>query len=100
MTPQIIDKLVRFHTGEHDTQLVIEHSQEIPEFFLDDLSEARKASTHGRMGEMHRFASLPVALYEMWMAQGYDAKREPAHRTVARLKADGLDAFLTTERKV
>lgn len=81
-------------------ELTIIRSQEIPQSFLDSLKEDRNDSTHGRMGEMHRFASIPVAVFEHWLRQGFDPRRESPAKVMARMKAEGLDYFITTERRL
>jgi len=100
MYPKIIDTEVDFHDGDHDGRLVIERRQDITRTFLDELAEARKASTRAKMGDFHRVASIPTSVYETWLRQGYDAQKEPIRKTVAKLRAEGLDYFITTERNI
>lgn len=76
------------------------HDQEIPEDYLRSLRQARDASGQERAGEYHRVASIPVALVEQWMREGYDVFKEPVRDTVARLKREGLDAFVTTKKRI
>jgi hypothetical protein len=45
-------------------------------------------------------ASIPVAVHEQWLKEGFDLMKEPAHKIVARLKQQNLDAFVTTKKKV
>jgi hypothetical protein len=45
-------------------------------------------------------ASIPVAVHEQWLKEGFDLMQEPAHKIVARLKQQNLDAFVTTKKKV
>jgi len=96
----IIEPRYSFHEGDGNAKLFIQRSQEIPQDFLDHLSEARKASTQGKMGELHRFASIPVVVYENWLRQGFDPRREHPAKVIAKLKAEGLDYFITTDRKL
>lgn len=97
---KILETNVDFHDGDHDGRLVIQRSQEVTQNFLDTLKEARNASTSRPMGDWHRVASIPTAVYETWLRQGYDAQKEPIQKTVAKLKLEGLDYFLTTDRKI
>jgi hypothetical protein len=97
----IIDSDYVFHDGEtYGKQLVIEHKQEIPESFLDTLKAKRFASQGAPMGDFHHVASIPTVIYEEWLRQGYDAQKEPLAKTVAKLKAEHLDAFLTTDKRI
>lgn len=98
---QIIDIDNVFHDGEtYGKQLVIEHRQEIPESFLDRLKAKRNATSGAPMGDFHQVASIPTVIYEEWLRQGYDAQKEPIAKTVAKLKAESLDAFLTTDKRI
>lgn len=74
--------------------------QEIPQEFLDKCAQERFASSHGPMGDYHKFASIPVAVVDQWMKDGFDVYREPLKAIVARLKKENLDAFLTSNRSL
>jgi hypothetical protein len=80
--------------------LLIKHSQEIPQEWLDHLKAEKAASTTRPAGNYHRFASIPRKVYEMWLAEGYDAVNEPAAKTIAKLQAAGLDSFITTGKRL
>ena len=81
-------------------QLVYTRTQDIPHEFLDGLRDSRIASSHVREGEMMRVASVPVAVVELWRAQGFDIYREPNRAIVKRLREHNLDAFITTTKRV
>lgn len=87
--------------GNSEDELVIKRSQEITQDYLDSLKDARNASIHQPMGEMHRVASLPNMLVEMWKSQGFDIMSDEVgiKEIIAKLRADGLDYFITTDRK-
>jgi hypothetical protein len=97
---KLIDHTVEFLEGEHDTQLVVKRQQEIPTEHLDSLKEARAASMTRKMGDWHRAASIPTSVYEAWLRQGYDAQKEPIAKTMAKLRQEGLDYFITTDRRL
>jgi len=80
-------------------QIGIVRTQDIPQSFLDHLKDCRAASA-ARAGDVHRVASIPAALVETWKRQGFDVMREPAKAIVARLKAQGYEHFLATDKKV
>lgn len=96
----LIDPTVRFLDGKSEGELIIQHTQEIPQVFLDELKEARNESGKSKMGNFHRFASIPTAVYEQWLREGFDATREGAAKVMAKLRAEGLDYFITTEKKL
>lgn len=95
---QIIDQQVAF--DENSEGLVIERYQEIPQSFLDRLKAERDNSSSVREGETMRVASIPVAIVEQWMRQGYDFYNATAAELVAKLKQENLDYFITTEKQI
>ncbi len=80
--------------------LVIQKSQNITQEFLDSLKDQRFESKNRPTGDYMRVASIPVVVIEKWMREGFDFYNEPASKIVAKLKADGLDGFLTTDKAV
>lgn len=85
----------------HDVdQLVYTRTQSIPDEFLAGLRDSRIASSHVREREMMRVASVPVAVVELWRAQGFDIYREPNRAIVKRLREHNLEAFITTSKRV
>lgn len=94
----LIDTKTDFLSGGPEGGLVLQHSQEITPEYLDELKSARVESTGRRMGDFHRFASIPTAVYEKWLREGYDARKEPARRTLLKLHTEGLDSFITTNK--
>lgn len=83
-----------------DDDTTIQATQEIPDDFLTECHENRVASTEGRMGEYHQFASIPTAVVDMWMRQGFNIYQEPMSAIVKRLRSEDLTAFLTTEKRL
>lgn len=84
---------------ENTDGLVIQRYQEIPHSFIDKLKEERFQNTQGRVkGEMHRAASIPTAVVDKWMREGYDVFKEPIKKTLAKLHAEHLDAFITSDK--
>lgn len=80
--------------------LAIRRVQEVPKEHLEMLGDIRDQHETGRLGEMHLVASVPVALVESWLRDGFDVFKETPAAVVARLRAENLDAFITTNRKV
>jgi len=95
---RIIDPNIDFH--EDPNGLVIEQKQEITQSFLDRLKEARNGSTQAPAAEFHLAASIPVVVYEKWLREGYDCANEPISKTLAKLRAESLDYFIATDKRL
>jgi hypothetical protein len=96
MTDKLISTAVNFDETADD--LIIEKSQYIPQWHLDQLKADRAESASSKAGEYHRVASVPVAVHELWLSQGYDCLKEPVKKTLAKLKAENLDYFITSDK--
>ncbi len=90
------DKAVSF--GNNADGLFVKHAQEIPDDFLSGLRTERSHNASHKAGEMHRVASIPVVLVEMWLKEGFDIHKESAKAIVARLRSHDLDAFITSDK--
>jgi len=77
----------------------VRRTQEVPSTHLDALRDIRHESS-APAGEMHMVASIPVALAELWLTQGFDVYREDARAIVKRLQREDLGAFITTNKQV
>lgn len=77
----------------------IKREQYIPQEFLDDLADSRLRSSTERMGDFVKVASIPAAVYEKWLLEGYDVGKEPVSKTIAKLKAESLEAFLASTKR-
>lgn len=96
----IIDHKVEFLDGDENNPLLIKKTQELPQEFLDGLKRERDESTSRPAGEFHRVASIPTIVWEKWLREGYDAQNEPLAKTLAKLKEEGLDYFITTNKAI
>lgn len=84
-------------------ETAMHHTQEIPQWHLDNLKQQRDASASQKAGDMMKVASIPVAVIEKWMREGFDVMRDKnitAKEIVNKLKNENLDAFLTTEKRL
>jgi hypothetical protein len=88
--------------GENADGLYLKRSQEIPQHLLDDLKQQRDDSTSRREGEFMRVASIPTVVVEKWMREGFNILDPNVNgkEIVRRLKAENLDAFLTTDKSI
>jgi hypothetical protein len=90
------DKTVSFDTNADG--LFVKHAQEIPDAHIAGLREERDFNRTHRAGEMHRVASIPVALVEAWLRDGYDIHEMSAKQIIAKLKSEDLDAFVVSDK--
>lgn len=78
---------------------VIRRVQTIPDEFTRRLADERFESWRPA-GEMHRAASIPNAVVEKWLREGYDVFQEPISKSLKKLRDEGLDAFITTNKRL
>lgn len=93
----LLDPNVSF--DENDNGLLIRKDQIITDEFLDGLKADREAS-RGRAGEYHKVASIPTAVVEKWLREGFDIWRETPQAIVKKLHEENLTAFLATEKRI
>lgn len=86
--------------GSNADGLYISYEQAIPSEFIDSLKSERAAKEHLRAAEMDRVASIPTAVVEIWLRRGIPFYQMSAREIVARLSAEGLDAFISTPKRV
>ena len=88
--------------GEDADGLFMKNSQNISTKFVDALKEERNNSMNQREGEFMRVASIPVVVAEAWKRDGFDItdRNTDVKEVIRRLKAENLDAFLTTDKVV
>ena len=82
--------------------LLIKKQQIITDQFMDDLKDQRFASK-APARDYHKVASIPVGIIEKWMREGFNIltdKNITAAQIVARLKKEGLDGFLATNKRI
>jgi hypothetical protein len=80
--------------------LVIRKDQNITDEFLQGIADKRDST--GRTGWLHEVAEIPTGVVEVWKSQGFDIndRNIKARDIVKRLRNEGLDAFVTTRKKV
>jgi len=99
-SPIVHDLGTRLIQDHDDHNFTFAHTQHISQDFLDRLKDTRENSLNQSENEYMSVASVPVAVVEQWLREGFDIMTEPAHAIVARLKQQNLDAFLTTKKQV
>jgi hypothetical protein len=97
---ELINPKVTFH-DDVDHPLIIKKDQEITDEFLQGTADARLQSTQVS-GEFHRFASIPVAVVEKWMREGFDVLngKHSAKEILAKLRSEDLGSFITTTKRL
>lgn len=85
---------------QEGNNVVRKHTQEISQAFLDDLKDSRNASKDQREGEFMRAASIPVAVHEQWLREGFDLYQATGPEIIKRLRDQNLDYFLATEKRI
>lgn len=86
---------------EGSSGLAIKRTQEIPDSFLQGLAEKR--SYRGPESDFMHVGSIPVAVVEKWMREGFDIlsdKNTTLKDIIKRLQAEDLTAFLATSKNV
>jgi hypothetical protein len=89
-----------FQIGQNTEGLFMKKFQEIPTDFLDRNKDRKFESGNTRAGEYHQVASIPTIIVEKWLKEGFDVYREPIKKIVARLRAESLDDFITTKKRI
>lgn len=90
------------YIDQNDGKITRKHSQIITDAFIDDLRDSRVNSHNKfqREGETMRVASIPVVIHEKWLREGFDLFKEPHKKVIAKLKAENLDAFIATDKRL
>lgn len=97
--PAVHDVGGKFH--EDGNGLVIEHAQEIPAEFISQLRGMKADSGSVREKEFMHVAAIPVVIHELWLRRdNYDCTKEDVRETVKKLKAEQLDGFIVTNKRI
>tara|TARA_B110000858_G_C17666769_1_gene409952 strand:- start:336 stop:638 length:303 start_codon:yes stop_codon:yes gene_type:complete len=100
MSDEMNDVAPRLIRDNDDQNISIIHEQNISQAFLDSTRIAREESLNHKEGDYMRVASVPVAVHEQWLREGFDMMKEPAKAILLRLKTQDLHAFITTKKQV
>jgi len=79
--------------------LTIKNTQNIDQKWLDGLKDERNNSGKQREKEFMRVASIPTAVTDQWMREGFNIYEVSGKEIVKRLREQNLDYFMTTEKK-
>jgi len=81
-------------------ELYITHTQDIPDSFKDELRQAQDEFKWNLDG-FTKVASIPAAMADQWLNEGFDIYKAPAQDIIRRLQLAELDLFITAgNRKI
>jgi hypothetical protein len=99
--PKIHDAEIDFQQDEANNSLIIHRHQHIPDDWRMMNRKIREDSKSKREGEFMAVASIPVEVaFDLKENYGYDVWQEPARKTLAYLRAAGLDDFILTNKQI
>lgn len=84
--------------GSGDDPDVITTQQTLGQDFWDDLAEA-KDNFAFRLNGLTPVASIPEALVNKWLREGFDFWNAPANEIVRKLKLENYDTFVVSGDK-
>lgn len=99
--PRLLDAEPSFHDSPDG--LIIRKQQVITDHLLSSTASIRFEGAQRREGEFMHIAAIPTLVVEKWQREGFDIMTDrniTARQIAARLKAEGLDAFLATSKRV
>ena len=91
---------VGWKINENVDGLFVQKAQEITDEYIDGLKESRIMSTSKPAGEYHRVASVPAALVEKWLTEGFDVYKESPKAILKRLRREDMGYFITTNKSI
>lgn len=88
--------------NEEAGSLVRQDSQRISDTLLTTLKDKRHDTANQMEGEFMHVASIPVIFVEKWQREGFDIMQPGISykEIVARLKAENLDGFMATDKRI
>lgn len=96
---QMFDPEVDFEQDRSTNDLIIRHTQHIPDNFISDLKSNKMASASQRSGDMMLALSVPLeAIEDMMTNYGFDAMNASIADVRKMLQRLHLDAFIATNK--
>lgn len=93
---QLIDTNVSLLGSDDDCVL---YSQVIPDSFTDDIQN-RFTGANDKTGEFLFVGSVPTAVVDRWLREGFDVYRAPIRETLAKLRAENMGRFIGTSKRI
>lgn len=80
-------------------ELAVAYEQEITSEFLQQLQDSF-VGQRDATGNFLGVASIPTAIVDRWLREGFNVYEEPIQASVARLKAECMERFLLTSKRI
>jgi hypothetical protein len=98
--PNVIEVTPSIHEDRTDG-LIIAKRQEIPDEFISQLRGMKADSMGQREDNFMHVAAIPAFVHELWLSRdNYDCTKEDIRTSVKKLRAEGLDDFIVTNKRV
>ena len=98
MTDKILETNVSLLEGPGD-ELGVHYTQEIPDYFLQDIQD-RSTGANDATGDLLFVGSVPAAVADRWLREGYNVFEEPISKTLAKLKAENFGKLVATSKRI
>lgn len=95
---QLISANEQLILGNGDDQDVITSEQRLGKDFWDNLEDAKENFAF-RLNGLTPVASIPVAVANKWLREGFDVWSAPAKEIIRKLRIDGYDTFIVSGDK-
>lgn len=79
--------------------LGVKYTQDIPDHFIQDIQD-RFTGANDATGNFLFVGSVPSAIADRWMREGYNVFEEPVRKTLAKLKAENFGKFVGTSKSI
>jgi hypothetical protein len=86
--------------GEDVDGLHVKATQFIPGTFMDRIADLRGNSVSTPAGEFHLACSIPEITVDRWHREGFDINRESIQDIMKKLRAEHLDGFIATNKRI
>ena len=80
-------------------RVTFKNTQEITTACMDEPKDSRNASDNTLEKEFQRVASIPVAVHEQWLREGFDLYQHSVKEITKRLRDQSLDYFMATNKR-
>jgi hypothetical protein len=98
MTERLIDTNVRLVRNGGD-DFAVSYEQDIPDSFLQELQD-RFVGTKDPSGELLCVAVIPTAIIDRWWREGFRYTEHTHSEMLARLRAEDMQKFITTSKRI
>jgi hypothetical protein len=85
---------------EDGKRFLVHAEQEIPDWYLKQLEDARTESKNSPAKDFHRIASIPAGIVDKWKREGFDVFTEKPEAIVKRLQAYGYSKLMATSKRI